>query len=232
MPNRQKGTSKKIYIAIFLLVVLVVAAFALIYYTQEAASVINVVPGVHVGDTFSYSLQGICQLIGLDAVQPPGFSEYNATDQYKITITAVNGTSVSLDSEWKFTNGTIISDTQTIDLSNGAQTNQNGFWAIYSSNLNQNNPLRPKGYDRLIVNSTDTKQYADSARVRNFWSIDNSFFDTTDPTQSTWRLEHTSVYFDKQTGMLDTLTDIQEYNNPQMRLVVIWKLASTSVWSV
>jgi hypothetical protein len=222
---------KKVYIVIFLLIVLIVATVAIIYATQFA-SVTQVVPGVHAGETFTYTLQGVSNLIGLDAVEPAGFSQYNGTDYYKVTITDVNGSIVSLDTLWRFTNETIVTGAQTIDLANGMETNRYGFWAIYVSNLNVNNLLRPKGYDGLIVNSTSTRAYADSNRQTNFWSIDNEFFDTSDPTSSTWRYDSTGVNFDKETGMLVNLVNIQQYNNPQMTLVITWKLVSSSVWNV
>lgn len=230
MYRRKKGISKKIYIAIVLLLILVVASGALIYAALTTPK--PVLPGVHVGDTFTYHLQGTSILTGLDAVEPAGFWQYNATNYYKVTITGVNGSNVSLDTEWRFTNGTAITGTQTIDLANGQQTDDNGFWAIYASNLNKNDLLRPRGYDGLIVNSTEYKTYANSTRVRNLSNLENAFFDTTDPTQSTWRNEIINIYFDQQTGMLDTLTNIQQYNNPQMNLAITWRLVNSSVWQV
>ena len=56
-----------------------------------------------------------------------------------------------------------------------------GFWAIYASNLNVDDLVRPSGFDGLTVNSTDTKTYADSTRERNSWSLQNDFFDVQRP---------------------------------------------------
>jgi hypothetical protein len=230
MYRRKKGTSKKIYVAVVLLVALLVASGALIYAALTTPK--PVVPGVHVGDTFTYSLHGTSVLYSLDAVEPEGFSQYNQTDYFKVIITGVNGSVVSLDTEWRFTNGTSITGDQTIDLANGQQTDDNGFWAIYASNLQKNDLIRPRGYDGLIVNSTDYETYVNSTRVRDLSSIENSFFDTTDPTQSTWRNDIVNIYFDQQTGMLETLTNVQQYNNPTMALAITWKLVASSVWQV
>jgi hypothetical protein len=230
--RRKKGTSKKVYLAIILVVVLVVSSAAIIYATTLSPPK-PVVAGVHVGDTFTYSIRGTSKLTGLDAVEPPEFGQYNATDYYKVTITNVEGTVVSLDTEWKFLNGTSRAFSQKIDIANGNQTDDAGFWAIYPADLQKNDPLRPTGADGLIVNSTDSsKVYANSTRVRNYFSVQNSFFDVNDPTQSTWRNDLTSVYFDQETGMLDTLTNVQTYNNPAMTLVITWQLKSSSVWDV
>ena len=226
--------SKKVYIAIFLLIVLIAASGAIVYYAAQTTPVKEVVvPGIHVGDTFTYNIHGASTSISPAAVEPAGFSQYNDTDYYKVTITDVNGSTVSMDSLWRFTNGTEKNYQQTINLANGLQTNPNtGFWALYAPNLNKNDPVRPSGTDGLIVNSTDTKTYADSTRQRDCWSIQNDFFDVSDPTYSTYQRKITTVYFDRTTGMLDTLSDVQQYNNPAMNIVVTWKLVSSSVWAV
>ena len=235
MAIKRKGSSKKVYIAIFLLIVLIAASGAIVYsyYSGQAPSVIEVTPGVKVGDTFTYSIHGVSTLYSLDAVEPPEFAQNNQTDYYKVTVTGVNGSNVSMDTVWQFINGSARNYQQTINLATGLQTNPNtGFWAIYAPNLNQNDKIRPSGTDGLIVNTTDTKTYADSTRQRDSWSIQNDFFDVRDPTYSTQQRRTTIVYFDKATGMLDTLTDVQQYNNPKMDLVVTWKLTYSSVWAV
>ena len=235
MAIKQKGSSKKIYIAVFLLIVLIAATGAIVYSYIGAGnpSGEEVKPGVNVGDTFTYSIHSTSNLIGLDAVEPAGFSQYNDTDYYKVTITGVNGSTVSMDSIWRFINGTERTYQQTINIANGLQTNQyTGFWALYAPNLNLNDKVRPSGNDGLIVNSTDTETYANSTRQRNSWSLQNDFFDVNDPTYSTLQRKITTVFFDKETGMLETLSDVQRFNNPAMDLVIAWKLVSSSVWDV
>ena len=59
------------------------------------------------------------------------------------------------------------------------------------ANLNVGDLLRPTGIDKLTVNATDTKAYADSSRTRNFWYIENQFFDVNDPTHNTLRYDYT-----------------------------------------
>jgi hypothetical protein len=223
--------SKKVYISIFILIVLIAATVAIIFATQPAPAK-AVVVGVKAGDSFTYSLLGTSTLTGLDAVETPGFSQFNQTDYYKITITDVNGTSVSFDNTWRFKNGTEITGKQTIDLSNGQKTDSDGFWAIYAANLNVGDLLRPTGHDGLTVNLTDTKTYAESTRERNFMSIRAESVLTTDPTSSTLRYDTTFVFFDKQTGMLDNLNWITDYNKPEMTEVITWKLINSTVWAV
>jgi hypothetical protein len=229
MLKKQRGISNKVYFAIILLVVLIAATAAIIYASQPTQGPLKV--GVNVGDTFTYSLKGISSL-GIGATPESYFDIYNATDYYKITITDVNGSNVSMTAEWKLLNGTTLNDQQTINLSTGLKTNDDGFWAIYSSNLNVNNLLRPDGYDKVRVNQTDSQTYATSIRTRNFFSMEGEFTDMRDPTGNTAQYRYDAVYFDKQTGMLVSLTHYEEYNNPQKVLVITWKLVSSSVWDV
>lgn len=231
MAFKKKGSHKKLYFAIILLVVLIVASAAVILASQTPA-VKAVSIGVHAGDTFTYHLLGTSNLTSLAAVETPGFSAYNNTDNYKITITNVQGTLVSLNTLWTFKNASAITGSQTIDLSTGNKTDANGFWAIYASNLNVGNLLRPNGFDGVTVNASSPITYAASTRERNFMSIGGESYLATDPTHSTLRYDTTLVYFDKQTGMLETLIWITDYNNPEMREVITWTLVDSSVWAV
>jgi hypothetical protein len=225
----RKRSKKNLYIGLILIVVLSVSVAAVAYAAWPRGPMATV--GVHVGDSFTYSITGSVSLESPDATITPGFDQYNQTDYYKVTITGVTGTNVSLSTTWRFLNGTEVNDQQTIDLTDGQESTQNGFWAIYSANLNVGDNIRPTD-DRLTVNATDTKTYTDSTRQINFWFIENQFYDVNDPTRSTLRDDYTGVYFDKQTGMLDTLNNITYYNNPLKTEVITWRLVSCTVWSV
>jgi hypothetical protein len=133
---------------------------------------------------------------------------------------------------WKLKNASEITGSKKIDLSIVNKTDDKGFWAIYASNLNVGDLLRPNGFDGLTVNASSTITYAASTRERNFMSIGGESYLATDPTHSTLRYDTTLVYFDKQTGMLETLIWITDYNNPEMREVITWTLIDSSVWAV
>jgi len=231
-PPRRKKSKTKIYLAIALVAILVAASTAIVYYTTMSNGPRTVTVGVHVGDTFTYSIKGYATLSSLDAVIPAGFEINNQTDYYKLTITDVTGTHVSLTTEWRFLNGTVLNDNQNIDLSDGNKTNTAGFWAIYAANLKVKDYIRPNGADLQIVNKTDTTTYANSDRSTNFFEVGNEFYDVNDPTHNTLRYDYMGIYFDKETGMLETLNNIQSYNNPQMTLAIIWSLTDSSVWTV
>jgi len=228
----KKAPSRKLPLAIILIVILIISAAAIVYATQFSQSSGTIKVGVHIGDTFTYRLTGESVLGSVDAVTPPGFSIYNDTDHYTVTVTKINGTQVSLETLWQLTNGTQTASSQTIDLANGNKTDMNGFWALYPSNLNVGDLLSPKGYDEQIVNQTDTQTYGTITRERNFWHIENVFTDVNDPTGNTMRDDYIGIYFDRQTGMLTTLTNIQYYNNPQYNLIITWQLVGTNVWTL
>jgi hypothetical protein len=221
---------KKLPFAIVLLVVLCVATAAIIYSSQFTAQLPKqVLSGVSVGDTFTYSLKGSAILSDDNAVIPGYFSQYNKTDYFKVTITEIKGSEVSFNTAWRFTNGTEINNEQKIDLSSGNRTAD--FWAIYASNLNVNDLLHPTGFDGLIVNSTQSIQYKDSLRGTNFWSTETQYFNINDPTESSQRFDLMQVRFDKQTGMLVDFISRQLYNNPAMTLAITWKLTNSTAWA-
>jgi hypothetical protein len=224
-----KKSRTKLYLAIILIAILGISTAAVVYATLSAP---KVEVGVKVGDTFTYSIKGTSHLLGENATETPGFSNYNNTDYYKITITAINGSSVSMDSNWHFLNGTEVKSTQTIDIGNGQKNDENGFWAVYPSNLNIGNKLRPKGYDETTVNNTDTYEYNSGVRGRCFWRINNQFYDVRDESRETLMYDYRDIFFDRETGMLTSFTNHQFYNNPEMELVIVWTLVDTSVWTV
>jgi len=228
---RKKPSHKKMYIAIFLVVILCAATAAIVYATQISKSGANIKVGVNVGDTFTYKLTGDSILFSSDAATPAYLSEYNETNYYEVIITGVNGSVVSFNTIWQFTNGTAIKNSDWINLVTGNYSGD--FWAIYPSNLKVTNLLYPKEKDTaLIVNSTGSQSFSTGDRTTNYWHLENEFTNTNDPTGSTTQVNLIEVYFDKQTGMLDYLDNVQEYNNPQYNILITWQLTSSTVWGV
>jgi hypothetical protein len=230
----KKHSHKKMYIAIFLVAVLFIATAAIIYTTQifnVSGSKSGVKVGVHVGDTFTYKLTGASALFSAEAVTPAYLYEYNETNYYEVIITGVNNSVVSFDTVWQFTNGTGIDNSAWIDLETG---NYSGiFWAIYPSNLNVNNRLYPQESNtELVVNSTGNQPFSTGNRTTNYWYTENQLTSTNDPTGSTKIDNYIEVYFDKQTGILDDLTNVQQVNNPEYNILITWQLTNSTVWGV
>lgn len=223
---------RKLYIAILLLATLFLVTGAIVYSAIQASAPKPAIPGVSVGDTFTYTLKGTANLYDDNAVIPDTFYLNNATEYYKVTVTGIEGSKISLDTVWRLTNGTETVSSQTINIANGEKTDADGFWVIYASNMDLGDRLRPSGFDGKTVNQTDIRQYASGTRATNYFTVSDQFLDIRDPTGSTQRYEIVNVYFDKETGMMVSLTNIQGYNNPSMTLVITWTLVDSSVWVV
>jgi hypothetical protein len=213
-----------------IILVVVVVAFASDMNSPKAQTPAN--PALMVGDVFTYKLNGSSVLGSADAVTPEEFMQYNNTEYYQVTVTEINGNQVTLGTRWQFNNGTQISGIQVVDLSTGASADPTGFVYLYPSNLNVNGQLYPKETSGLIVNSTSTQEFVNSSRAINYWSIEDNFINTSDQTGNTMRDYFISVYFDKQTGMLDKLTRIEFFTNPAIELTITWQLISSNVWIV
>jgi hypothetical protein len=227
----KKPNHKKIYIAIFLVVVLCVSIGAIIYTTQTPKSDFKV--GVKVGQTFTYQLSGDSILFDSDAVPPAYLPEYNQTSYYQVTITGVTGSVVSFNTIWQFINGTSIDNANYIDLKTGDYNPGGYFWAIFPSNLKVNNRLYPEENNTLlVVNSTGSQPFSSGARPTNYWSIEKAFTNINNPTGSTQMLNIIEVYFDKQTGMPDYIDSAYDYNNPNYNIIITWQLTNSTVWSV
>ncbi len=230
MAFKKKSKHTKVYAAIILVVILAIASVAIVYAVTHSSSK-PIVPGVHVGDTFTYTLKGNSILFDTEAVTPAYLFEYNETNYYEVIITGVNGSVVSFDTIWQFTNGTAIHNSDWINLETGSYSGD--FWAIYPPNLDVSNRLYPKEEGTAItVNGTVSEPFSTGNRTTNYWGIGGNFTDTNDPTGSTTQVNLLEVYFDKQTGMLDYLDNVQKYSNPEYNLLITWQLTSSTVWGV
>ncbi|HMK94161.1 MAG TPA: hypothetical protein VK536_02050 [Candidatus Limnocylindrales bacterium] len=230
MAIRKKGKSKKLIVAIILVILIAVAAAAIAYTYKKPSSSSQSLAGVQVGNTFTYSITGSCSN-PVPSIDYPGFYQLNQTQYYKVTITGVQGNTVTLKTDWVFNNETDVQQQQTIDLSNGMMTTQEGFWGLYPADLKVSNLIYPYN-STVAVNATITKSYTSGNRALDYYGISTTQAYALDPTQSTQRTLYDEVYFDKQTGMLTNFNEIQEYNNPQLEVEVIYALTNTNVWNV
>jgi hypothetical protein len=233
----KKAVSKKVYLAIALVVIFVVSIAAVVYVTQQHSTpkpVVNVSSGLQVGDTFTYNITGVSYLYSSDAnpdSEYPGFEGLNNT-AYTVTITGVNGTIVSYSTNMILTNGTSSPSTGFVNISSGNPTGDAGFWAIYPTNLNLGDLVNPGNPDGPMVSNFGNQTYSDSSRGVDYFSISQNFTNINDPTGNTQQQRIDNVVFDQSTGMLTSLEDIQEFNNPEMTLDITWQLTATSVWTI
>ena len=220
-----KKRTQAILIAI-VLVVIIVLAFMIYVGLQTGPA------GVKEGDEFVYDIMGIWSTNDPNATIPEAFPQLNMTEWYKITVTGVSDAEVSINTTWRFTNGTELTGTGTVDVETGIYYPTEGFWAIYAANLRENDRLRPIGPDRSTINGTTTRDYVGGARETNRLSLVLQYYDADDPTYSTTLTEYMNVQFDRRTGMLVELLDMSVYTNPQLTLTVVWEIKSSNVWTV
>ena len=135
----------KKYTGITAIIVLMLIAGVTIYFglTTLTTGSSNPVSPLKPGDSFTYSITGFSTS---QSPVVPGFSQYNQTDYYKITITAVSGSLVSYNTFLRYTNVTEKTGTNTIDLSNGQETSAMGFWFVYPPNLKIGDLLIPNWF--------------------------------------------------------------------------------------
>ncbi len=207
-------------------VILALIVFSGSPLTQE------VTPGVKIGDEFVYDITSSWNSDDPNATIVDRYVQLNMTEWYKITVTDVNGSKVSIETIWRFTNETEIESTSTMDVNTGTAYPSNAFWAIYAANLEKNDRIRPSGSSRAIVNETETKDYTSGTREINVVSLTEQYYDADDPTYSTTWTEFMNTKFDKQTGMLVEFHDISFYTNPAQTMTIAWILEETNVWDV
>jgi hypothetical protein len=224
----KKRSRRTLFIAITLVVIVVLAL--VIFLVSQPSQV--AVPGLKAGDVFIYDVMGFWSSDDPNATLPEAFLQLNMTEWYQITVTEVSGAEVSISTTWRFTNETELTGTGTVNVETGIHYPTEGFWAIYASNLKENDQLRPLGPDRSTINETVTRDYGDGTRETNRLSLVLEYYDADDPTGSTTWTEYSNIHFDRQTGMLVELRDISVYTNPQQTLTILWKLKESNVWTV
>jgi len=217
----------KTFIAIVIgLVALGVGLWAIVASQTPPAPI--AVPGVAVGNVFTYSIKGFAVFTVENASIPQSFSELNMTEWYRVTITNVTGPEVQFNTTWRFINGTEIENMGNVNVLTGADNKI--FWAIYPANLTLNDHVSPGGSDEAIVNETETRTYASVTRETNVMTLQNQFVDTSDPQRTV--NDYLYVHFDKTTGMLVELRDMRLYSDPEVILTTEQLLISSNVWVV
>jgi hypothetical protein len=185
-------------------------------------------PGVFPGNTFTYDVSASWSSNDPSAAIPSELLDINKTEYYKVTIGTVTGADVTTQSLWRFTNGTEMNITLTINLETGIYSGpETGFWAVVAGGLSVNDLLHPNGRDYITVNQTVTRDYAGVARETNQLILTLQGSDSGGDY-----VEHVNYYFDKQTGMLVQLNDAKVYSNPAKTITRLWKIKESNVWVV
>src|SRR3989304_5709249 len=75
--------------------------------------------GVSQGNTFKYDMTFYWNSTNPNAVVPASWANANGTEYFQATIKVITGTTVTIDTVWRFLNGTEISNTELVDVGIG-----------------------------------------------------------------------------------------------------------------
>jgi hypothetical protein len=193
------------------------------------------VVGVHVGDTFKYSLVVNWKSTNPNATAPISLYVYNQTEYYQVNMLSVSSTSVSVRTVNVMTNGQNETNTYPFvvgvpsEVSSQTDTAAPYLAAPYSAGLSSGGPLFP-GNTSLpwTVNMTLPRFYGTVSRETNLVNVNR-----TDLDPQVWVYSAMDVYIDKATGMVVDLTiTTVAAASPQDTTVYHYKMIDTNVWTI
>lgn len=220
--------SKKRSRAVYLLVILVFTILigAVIILTYSGTKNLTRVPGVSVGDTFTFDVFSFWSSSAANAVVPEWLSEINQTESFRVTIITISDTMVTTLDTWVFKNGTEYNSTGLVNVETGY--NSGGFWPVVAANLGKDDLLHPAGQNGITVNETITREYPSGARETNHFTLN---YQGNDENYGYYTAE-SDYYFDRATGMLVELYDRSTFLGANMQTAILWKIKASNVWVV
>jgi len=213
---------------VYLLVILVftILIVTVIILTYSGTENLTRLPGVSVGDTFTFDVSSFWSPSAANAVVPQGLLEINQTESFQVTITSVSGPMVSTTDAWLFKNGTQYNSTGMVNVESGY--NSGGFWPVVAANLGKDDLLHPAGTNGITVNETIMREYPSGARETNHFKLN---YQGNDENFGYYTAE-ADYYFDKATGMLVELYDRSTFLGANMQSAILWKIKASNVWEV
>jgi hypothetical protein len=219
-----KKRSRVVYFLVILVVIILI--LAIIIFAYLGTSTQARVPGVSVGDTFTFDVTSFWNSSDPNAVVPQEFLETNQTESFRVTIIDINGSMVTTLDTWVFKNGTEGNSTSLVSVETGISSG--GFWAVVAANLGKGDLLHPAGQNGITVNETIIRDYPSGARETNHFTIN---YQDNDETYGYYSAE-ADYYFDKATGMLVELYDRSTFFSANMQSAILWKIKASNVWVV
>lgn len=219
-----KKRSRTVYFLVILVLTILIAT--VIILTYSGTKDLTRVPGVSVGDTFTFDVFSFWSSSAADAVVPQGLLEINETESFRVTITDISDTMVTTLDTWVFKNGTEHNSTGLVNVASGY--NSGGFWPVVAANLGKDDLLHPAGQNGITVNETITRDYPNGAREINHFTLNYQGNDE----DYGYYTAVSDYYFDRATGMLVELYDRCTFLGANMQTAILWKLKASNVWVV
>ncbi len=219
-----KKRSRAGYLLAIILLTILIAAVIIFTYLGTKSQVR--LPGVSVGDTFTYDVTSFWNISATNATIPQRMIEINQTKSFRVTITNVSDAMVTTRDTWIFKNGTEYNSTGMINVETGFNTG--GFWPVVAANLGKNDLLHPAGQNKITVNETIVREYPSGARETNYFKLKYQGVDD----EYGYYTAEADYYFDKATGMLVELYDRSTFISVGTQGAILWKIKESSVWVV
>ena len=200
----------------FLLMLLVLPIVGSVFAQTQA------LPGVSVGDTFTYD-----STISWNSTNPadviPSYLIAQNQTVLQFTVQLVTGSTAILQDIWTYKNGTQQNSTDTVEVNSGIT----GGILLYAANLTAGSLLFPGATDLpYVINSTVFRDYSGSFRETNHIEVNNTGIEG--ETYS-----YMSLYFDKQTGVLVEYYLTSVYTAaPNQTITQHLLIKDNSVWTI
>ncbi len=206
-------------VASSLVLLLIISSFAGFTFAQVQA-----LPGVAVGDTFTYDNSVVWTSKNPLDVPPSYLANQNGTT-LQVSVLTVTGSTVQLQKTLTWRNGTSTTDTELDEVNSGIT----GTVLLYAANLTAGNLLFPGSTELpYTINETAIRAHADSYRETNHISANN-----TGAEGSTVAYSLMDLYFDKQTGVcVEYYLTTVYIDSPNQALTQHLQLKSTNLWRI
>jgi len=188
--------------------------------------------GVQEGDYYIYHIVTHYDTANSTFPVPEAYVEFNATDNYKVMVTAVQYTNVTRTNIWHFNNGSQDQTTLVVqDIMSGTMYYpMAGFEGIYEANLTAGDLLRPSAGDNIRINQTINRDYSSGSRQTNVITITQPELDIRDNTNTTLGTGNYTYMIDRLTGVVVERIDTSTYADHSGTLT--WTLVDTNRWDV
>jgi hypothetical protein len=167
--------------------------------------------GVSVGDTFKYTYTLDFNMsnssdFALPSMLDSLFDQAKSIEWARLTILNISGTSVTVQTQLHFKNGTEQSSVSTTDIATG-QGNSTLF--LVASNLNKNDTIYTSNFveDRETINETITRTFQSGSRQLNHQSLIMDYSvgqdEASNFNMTSFQQHNTEdIYWDRQLGVL------------------------------
>jgi hypothetical protein len=206
---------KKIALSAFILTLLVASTAASVFAQPQA------VPGVYVGDTFTYQSIYYWNSTNPNDVVPAYLAAQNEST-LQVTVQQVAGSTAVVEEVFTYKNGSQVSTTETDEVNSGIT----GTVLLYAANLTAGSLLFPGSELPYVINGTSFRDFAGEARQVNHIEVNNTGGEDT-------AYSYMDLYFDKQTGVLIEYYLTKVYTElPTQTTTQHLVLQDSNVWTI